>query len=96
MVSCIQLVTIAFVDQQHIFRLLNSFLPGRFKNNGQNFQVQLSGKGHRKQSASVSGNPNVDLPEDLVQIQAYLRWERKGRQSYTTDQEKVSQYFLGL
>ncbi|KAG1366256.1 putative Alpha-glucan water dikinase, chloroplastic [Cocos nucifera] len=59
-----------------------------FKNNGQNFQVQLSGKGYGKQNASVSGNPNVDLPEDLVQIQAYLRWERKGRQTYTPDQEQ--------
>lgn len=59
-----------------------------FKNNGQNFQVQLSGKGYGKQNASVSGNPNVDLSEDLVQIQAYLRWERKGRQTYTPDQEQ--------
>ncbi|CAN6195188.1 unnamed protein product [Urochloa humidicola] len=28
------------------------------------------------------------VPEDLVQIQAYLRWERKGKQSYTPEQEK--------
>lgn len=34
---------------------------------------------------------NVSVPEDLVQIQAYLRWERKGKQMYTPEKEKVSQ-----
>ena len=33
---------------------------------------------------------DVSVPEDLVQIQAYLRWERKGKQMYTPEQEKVS------
>ncbi|KAA3462646.1 alpha-glucan water dikinase, chloroplastic-like isoform X2 [Gossypium australe] len=39
------------------------------KNNGQNFHVKLP----RKETL-IS---NISLPEDLVQIQAYLRWERK-------------------
>lgn len=55
--------------------------PIRFKNNGDNFSIELP-----------PGEPrvsNVSVPEDLVQIQAYLRWERKGKQMYTPEQEKV-------
>ncbi|KAJ4960809.1 hypothetical protein NE237_020719 [Protea cynaroides] len=51
-----------------------------FKDNGDNFRVQLVRKD--KQSSVVS------VPEDLVQIQAYLRWERKGKQLYTPEKEK--------
>lgn len=39
--------------------------------------------------------PNPSVPEELVQIQAYLRWERKGKQIYTPEQEKAS-YYLSL
>ncbi|KAJ0962515.1 hypothetical protein J5N97_027637 [Dioscorea zingiberensis] len=59
-----------------------------FKNNGQNFLVQLSGKVPRTSSHAASEGPNISLPEDLVQLNAYLRWERKGKQMYTPDQEK--------
>ncbi|CAL9114527.1 alpha-glucan water dikinase, chloroplastic isoform X1 [Musa acuminata AAA Group] len=59
-----------------------------FKHNGQNFHVQLLKQGYQNQNVLASVNPNVSLPEELVQIQAYLRWERKGRQTYTPDQEK--------
>ncbi|PRQ40177.1 putative alpha-glucan, water dikinase [Rosa chinensis] len=52
-----------------------------FKNNGGNFHVKLPSK-----EKLIS---NVSVPEDLVQIQAYLRWERKGKQMYTPEQEKV-------
>lgn len=31
----------------------------------------------------------IVLPEKLVQVQAYLRWERNGKQSYSQEQEKV-------
>ncbi|TYG90264.1 hypothetical protein ES288_A12G167500v1 [Gossypium darwinii] len=51
------------------------------KNNGQNFHVKLP----RKETL-IS---NISLPEDLVQIQAYLRWERKGKQMYTREKEKA-------
>ena len=34
--------------------------------------------------------PNVSVPEELVQIQSYLRWERNGKQMYTPEQEKAS------
>ncbi|KAI5679233.1 hypothetical protein M9H77_10183 [Catharanthus roseus] len=51
-----------------------------FKNKGSNFFIKLPAGG--------SQVPNVSVPEDLVQIQAYLRWERKGKQLYTPEQEK--------
>ncbi|KAI4328195.1 hypothetical protein L6164_020571 [Bauhinia variegata] len=52
-----------------------------FKNNGQNFHIKLPVQEKLVQKVSV--------PEDLVQIQAYLRWERKGKQMYTPEQEKA-------
>ncbi|KAI8527034.1 hypothetical protein RHMOL_Rhmol12G0045200 [Rhododendron molle] len=52
-----------------------------FKNNGGNFHIKLPAKGKLI--------PNVSVPEDLVQIQAYLRWERKGKQMYNPEQEKA-------
>ncbi|KAL8227483.1 hypothetical protein R6Q57_015067 [Mikania cordata] len=52
-----------------------------YKDNGQNFYVKLP-----KREKLVS---NVGVPEDLVQIQAYLRWERNGKQTYTPGQEKI-------
>lgn len=40
--------------------------------------------------SNVLASPNVSVPEDLVQIQAYLRWERHGKQAYSPEQEKAS------
>ncbi|KAK4758856.1 hypothetical protein SAY87_020157 [Trapa incisa] len=51
-----------------------------FKNNGANFHIKLPLR--EKLEA------NALLPEELVQIQAYLRWERKGKRMYTPQQEK--------
>lgn len=51
-----------------------------FKHNGDNFHVKLS-----SDEKLIS---NVSVPEDLVQIQAYLRWEKNGKQMYTPEQEK--------
>lgn len=62
-----------------------NFSFGRFKNNGGNFHVKLPLK-----DKLIS---NVSVPEDLVQIQAYLRWERKGKQMYTPEQEKVCELY---
>ncbi|CAN6164009.1 unnamed protein product [Urochloa humidicola] len=61
-----------------------------FKNNGQNFQIQLQSSRHHSNGASATSSSATStmVPEDLVQIQAYLRWERKGKQSYTPEQEK--------
>ncbi|KAI7742011.1 hypothetical protein M8C21_024078, partial [Ambrosia artemisiifolia] len=52
-----------------------------YKNNGQNFHIKI-----RSMEKPVS---NVVVPEDLVQIQAFLRWEKKGKQTYTPEQEKM-------
>lgn len=62
----------------------------RFKNNGENFQIMLPVAVKEKSSHEVS------VPEDLIQIQAYLRWERKGKQMYTPEQEKVSNQLMSL
>ncbi|KAL6639875.1 hypothetical protein ACP70R_022470 [Stipagrostis hirtigluma subsp. patula] len=58
-----------------------------FKSNGQNFHIQLQTSRHQGQGASGASS-STTVPEDLVQIQAYLRWERNGKQSYTPEQEK--------
>ena len=55
------------------------------KNNGSNFHVKLP--------AIEKSNPNIALPEDLVQIQAYVNWERKGKQMYSPEQEKACAFF---
>lgn len=51
-----------------------------FKHKGDNFHIKLP--------STEKLGPNVSVPEDLVQIQAYLRWERNGKQTYTPEQEK--------
>ncbi|XP_024989690.1 alpha-glucan water dikinase, chloroplastic-like [Cynara cardunculus var. scolymus] len=51
-----------------------------YRNNGQNFHVKLPSR--EKPVSDV-------VPEDLVQVQAFLRWEKKGKQMYTPEQEKV-------
>ncbi|XP_010458437.1 PREDICTED: alpha-glucan water dikinase 1, chloroplastic [Camelina sativa] len=51
-----------------------------YKNNGQNFRINLP--------TERNVENNVSVPEDLVQIQAYLRWERKGKQMYNPEKEK--------
>ncbi|VFQ89956.1 unnamed protein product [Cuscuta campestris] len=56
------------------------------KNNGKNFQVKMPPR--EPQMAMRGPHSNVAIPEDLVQIQAYLRWERKGKHTYNPEQEK--------
>ncbi|XP_057856016.1 alpha-glucan water dikinase, chloroplastic isoform X2 [Cryptomeria japonica] len=51
-----------------------------FKFEGQNFHIDLP-----RSEGEIS---QISIPEDLVQVQAYLRWERKGKQMYTPEQEK--------
>ncbi|KAM3209728.1 hypothetical protein ACQJBY_064038 [Aegilops geniculata] len=60
-----------------------------FKNNGQNFLIQLQTSRNEGQDAPGATASAIVVPEDLVQIQSYLRWERNGKRSYTADQEKV-------
>ncbi|GKD51330.1 hypothetical protein Tco_1280306, partial [Tanacetum coccineum] len=51
-----------------------------YKDDNKNFYVKVP---FGEKSAS-----NVEVPEELVQIQSYLRWERNGKQSYSPEQEK--------
>ncbi|RWR94050.1 alpha-glucan water dikinase, chloroplastic isoform X1 [Cinnamomum micranthum f. kanehirae] len=67
------------------FLILDEAQNKWFKDNGSNFRVQLT---KDKMSSNVMASPNVSVPEDLVQIQAYLRWERNGKQAYSPEQEK--------
>ncbi|XP_004509565.1 alpha-glucan water dikinase, chloroplastic isoform X1 [Cicer arietinum] len=62
------------------FLILDEAQNKWFKNNGENFHIKLPVKDKLA--------PQVSIPEDLVQIQAYIRWERKGKQSYNPEQEK--------
>lgn len=74
--------------------IINLSLFVRFKNNGQNFSVPLP-----KKDKAVTNLPiqqNFSVPEELVQIQAYLRWERKGKQVYSPEKEKASQRYASI
>ncbi|KAL0372365.1 UNVERIFIED_CONTAM: Alpha-glucan water dikinase, chloroplastic [Sesamum calycinum] len=51
-----------------------------YKKSGGNFHVKLP--------VRESRTSNISLPEDLVQIQAYLRWEKNGKHNYTPKQEE--------
>ncbi|XP_042439164.1 alpha-glucan water dikinase 1, chloroplastic-like [Zingiber officinale] len=71
------------------FLILDETANKWIKNNGQNFRVQLLEQDYLIQHVPISINQNVAVPADLVQVQAYLRWDRKGRQTYTPEQEKI-------
>ncbi|XP_031400299.1 alpha-glucan water dikinase, chloroplastic [Punica granatum] len=82
------------------FLILDEAQNKWFKNNGANFHVKLPSREKSETSVSVpeeletsvsvpeESKTSISVPEDLVQIQAYLRWERKGKQMYTPEQEK--------
>lgn len=63
---------------KHSLMTFNLF---RFKNRGGNFRVDVP-------RADVDFS-NISVPEDLCGIQAYLRWERNGKQNYSPEQEQV-------
>ncbi|XP_020589456.1 alpha-glucan water dikinase, chloroplastic isoform X2 [Phalaenopsis equestris] len=71
------------------FLILDEAQNKWFKNDGHNFHIQLSGNSPQILGASIAETINVTIPEDLVEIYAYLRWEKKGRQNYTPEQEKL-------
>lgn len=82
-----------------ICKLLHLNFMNRFKNNGENFRVLFSRQNNDVSVVSSSESlgaetSHVDVPEELVQIQSYLRWERNGKQMYTPEQEKASFLFI--
>ncbi|GBG63702.1 hypothetical protein CBR_g39013 [Chara braunii] len=50
-----------------------------YKFNGGNFRVAIPGR---------KSNQVVQVPDDLVSVQAYLRWEKNGRQNYSAEQQQ--------
>ncbi|XWS22628.1 hypothetical protein CRYUN_Cryun29cG0052500 [Craigia yunnanensis] len=74
-----------FDEARNKWQVSIGFVFITIKNNGQNFHVKLP-----QRETLVS---NISVPEDLVQIQAYLRWERKGKPMYNPEQEKASNKF---
>eukprot|EP00850_Spirogloea_muscicola_P002179 SM000008S22268 [mRNA] locus=s8:686800:696461:- [translate_table: standard] len=53
-----------------------------YKNNNKNFHVDLP-----KPTGEIPLE-DIVIPEDLVGIESYLRWERNGKQTYSPEQEK--------
>jgi alpha-glucan,water dikinase len=47
-----------------------------------------------KNNSSDERKPSISetkkIPDDLVQIQAYIRWEKAGKPTYSPDQELVN------
>ncbi|CAA6665517.1 unnamed protein product [Spirodela intermedia] len=70
------------------FLILDETQNKWFKKNGQNFRIRLPQMDGAKENVSYDVGPSVSIPEDLVQIYAYIRWERKGKQQYSPSQEK--------
>lgn len=55
----------------------------RYKFQDGNFHVRIP-------ESTASRDPaSIVLPENLVQVQAYLRWERNGKHQYSDDKQKV-------
>ncbi|CAN8305598.1 unnamed protein product [Cochlearia groenlandica] len=79
--SCLKLEIDDHAIQAIEFLIFDESCNKWYKKNGQNFHVNLP--------MERNVEHNVSVPEDLVQIQAYLRWERKGKQMYSPEQEKV-------
>lgn len=79
--SCINIAIDDPAIQAIEFLIVDEAQNKWFKNNGQNFYVELP----KREKLTI---PNVSVPEELVQIQSYLRWERNGKQMYTPEQEK--------
>lgn len=63
-------------------------LSCRFKFQGGNFRLVLP-----EPDTKVS---NVAVPEELVQIQAYIQWERNGKQNYSKEKEAVEGFLLSV
>lgn len=57
----------------------------RYKFEEGNFHINIPASTAQQDPATIV------LPEKLVQVQAYLRWERNGKQQYSQEKEKVSE-----
>eukprot|EP00250_Pteridium_aquilinum_P019663 c24519_g4_i1 orf=33-4475(-) len=57
-----------------------------FKFQGGNFRLVFPEPDARKPEPDTNVS-NVSVPEELVQVQSYLRWERNGKQNYSAEKE---------
>lgn len=61
----------------------------------EDLRAKLTGKNGTSESKeqfvseSKSNTSKSSIPDDLVQIQAYIRWERAGKQNYSAEQKLV-------
>lgn len=59
----------------------------------QDLRLKLANKNERKEEEASPPERNK-IPNDLVQIQAYIRWEKAGKPNYSPDQQKVETKYL--
>lgn len=57
----------------------------------EDLRAKLTNKNDRQEikESSSHGTKNA-MPDDLVQIQSYIRWERAGKPNYSADQQLVN------
>lgn len=61
----------------------------------QDLRARLSNKNNTSESKEqLVSETKSQIPEDLVQIQAYIRWEKAGKPNYSPDQQLVSLEYL--
>lgn len=57
----------------------------------QELQVRLrKGENVSEVKEQTPSKSKSKIPEDLVQIQAYIRWERAGKPNYSVDKQSVN------
>lgn len=61
----------------------------------QDLQARLrKGSNASEVTKETPSNSKTQIPDDLVQIQAYIRWENNGKPNYSPDQQSVNFKFL--
>lgn len=56
----------------------------------QDLRVKLTNKNDVRQDREPSISGKTRIPDDLVQIQSYIRWEKAGKPNYSPDQQLVN------
>lgn len=61
----------------------------------EDLRAKLTNKNDRQEikESSSHGTKNA-IPDDLVQIQAYIRWERSGKPHFSADQQLVNLHLI--
>lgn len=56
----------------------------------QDLRARLTKKNDIREEREPSISEKKRIPDDLVQIQAYIRWEKAGKPNYSPDQQLVN------